>query len=117
MGMYSNGHAWSWSCIVNYGPVWSWSCMVKCVHVWSSRFMYGHIWLYMGISRMVNHHPKCTIRKCTTDFEFGIKTQLTKLRPGEMPWMPIHYPQDGHPPSQGWLPTVQNLPKGSILQT
>ena len=31
--------------------------------------------------------------------------------------MPIHYAQDGHPPSQGWSPTVQNLPKGSVLQT
>ena len=31
--------------------------------------------------------------------------------------MAFPYPQDGHPQSQGWPPTIQNLKKGSVLQT
>ena len=32
-------------------------------------------------------------------------------------WMISHHHQDGHPPSKGWLPTIQNLTEGSVLQT
>ena len=28
-----------------------------------------------------------------------------------------HHHWDGYPPSQGWSPTIQNLPEGSALQT
>ena len=28
-----------------------------------------------------------------------------------------HHPQEGHPRSQGWSPTIRNLPKGSVQQT
>ena len=28
-----------------------------------------------------------------------------------------HHPQEDQPPSQGWSPTIQNLPKGSVQQT
>ena len=54
-----------------------------------------------------------TIRKCTTDMEFGNYTLLMKLTPGDNchKWsrtilrMVPHQPKDGHPPS------------GSVLQT
>ena len=34
-----------------------------------------------------------------------------------MTWMVNHHPQDGHRPFQGWSPTIQNVPLGSVLQT
>ena len=30
--------------------------------------------------------------------------------------MVSHHPQDGHPPSHGWLLTIQNLPDEIVLQ-
>ena len=41
---------------------------------------------------------------------YRLTNDITKL-------MVSHHPQQGHPPSQGWSPTIQNLPKGSVQQT
>ena len=66
--------------------------------------------------RMVTHHSKSIRRKCITDLKLGLNS-LLKLSPVEIPWMVNHHPQDGHQPSKGWSPTIQNLPEGSVLQT
>ena len=68
------------------------------------------------IPRKVNHNPKFTRRKCTTDLKFGNLFELTKLRPGEVPWTVSHHLKDGHPPWQERSPTIQNLPEGILSQ-
>ena len=45
----------------------------------------------------------------------ALELDPNQVRPGEVPWMVSHHPQDGHPPFQGWSPTIQNLPEGSVL--
>ena len=41
-----------------------------------------------------------------------------KIKTGwQLLWMVSHHHQNGNPPSKGWVPTIQNLMKGSVLQT
>ena len=81
-----------------------------------------HGWLF---PRMVTRHPKDGHPPSKTyqkevyyrleiwhmDLTHKIKTRLKLL------WMVSHHQQDGLLPSKGWLPTIQNLTEGSVLQT
>ena len=72
-------------------------------------------------TRMVTHHnidgPSFSkIYQKELYYKLGI-WHLNLTHKNKTSWMVSHHHQDGHPPSKGWLPTIQNLTEGSVLQT
>ena len=51
-----------------------------------------------------------TSRDWAKDVDTETSSRLSLISVGD------HH-QDGHPPSQGWSPSIQNLPDGSVSQT